>query len=634
MKAKIYVGAKKYALYIGRKIVQKTLEFLTLPARFISKKVQDLKQYLIYGQSVQRNLPEGYTQLEYIESTDMQRINTGFIPTINSKIRVKFAPMTTSQSIGFFGSRIDPFRFCATTFNSGAQFTFAMTNDTWSTNRTDVVLNKIYDCTAYNGKQIINGVEYNEQVLTSFTTTSSFLLSPIDRGGLASNGPAKFYLCQIWENNVLVKDLIPAKRNSDNVLGMYDLVSNTFLTNVGTGTFVAGNVAPTPTTPIEIESVGDKQLLPYGYTQLEYLESTGTQYIDTGYKMTSDVVEYGIRFYGTQPNGKSLFGTEGGSPTLYSGIPYSIQNTVYIGRGTAGSPSLLTDAINDYIIATSSSTNGTITTNGVALNFTYSGGIYKDGNIYLFTNNSIYIKQQATSIKCYSFYIKDNGVLVRNLIPAKRNSDNALGMYDTVSNTFLTNAGTGEFIAGNDIEQGGYKIPIEINGTTTNIYLDEPLRKIGEYADYIDFENQKVVRNVEKRILDGNITRGVVNVYGQGRCLATPLGKPIPAKIGLVSNFSVVNYTSSSIISTGQCFFAGYDGTVDGIYLCDNSLLKLSDWKTWLSNNNVELIYPITPIEQPITLPAISLPQDTVTIDTETNVKPSKLIITGDIDNE
>ena len=48
---------------------------------------------------------------------------------------------------------------------------------------------------------------------------------------------------------------------------------------------------------------------------------------------------------------------------------------------------------------------------------------------------------------------------------------------------------------------GKYKIPITVSGengdeTTTNIYLDEPLRKIGEYADYVDFANQCVVRQV------------------------------------------------------------------------------------------------------------------------------------------
>ncbi|MBQ8043837.1 MAG: hypothetical protein IJ272_06795 [Clostridia bacterium] len=46
---------------------------------------------------------------------------------------------------------------------------------------------------------------------------------------------------------------------------------------------------------------------------------------------------------------------------------------------------------------------------------------------------------------------------------------------------------------------GSSALPYELYRDTTviNIYLDEPLRKIGEYVDYIDFKNQKLIRNVE-----------------------------------------------------------------------------------------------------------------------------------------
>ena len=42
-------------------------------------------------------------------------------------------------------------------------------------------------------------------------------------------------------------------------------------------------------------------------------------------------------------------------------------------------------------------------------------------------------------------------VLVRELIPVKRLLDNKICMYDKVSDTFFTNEGTGEFIAGPEI---------------------------------------------------------------------------------------------------------------------------------------------------------------------------------------
>ena len=45
-------------------------------------------------------------------------------------------------------------------------------------------------------------------------------------------------------------------------------------------------------------------------------------------------------------------------------------------------------------------------------------------------------------------------------------------------------------------EPYGYKIPILIDNVTTNIFISEPLRKINDYVDYLDYENKKIYRNV------------------------------------------------------------------------------------------------------------------------------------------
>ena len=37
-------------------------------------------------------------------------------------------------------------------------------------------------------------------------------------------------------------EICPAKRDSDDVVGMYDLVSNTFFTNAGSGSFSYGEL--------------------------------------------------------------------------------------------------------------------------------------------------------------------------------------------------------------------------------------------------------------------------------------------------------------------------------------------------------------------------------------------------------
>ena len=46
-------------------------------------------------------------------------------------------------------------------------------------------------------------------------------------------------------------------------------------------------------------------------------------------------------------------------------------------------------------------------------------------------------------------------------------------------------------------EPYGYKISFTVNNQDINIYLDEPLRKKDNYADYIDYETQKLIRKVE-----------------------------------------------------------------------------------------------------------------------------------------
>ena len=52
------------------------------------------------------------------------------------------------------------------------------------------------------------------------------------------------YYCEFTEESNSVQKLIPCEREADNVLGMYDVVNDTFIE--GTGTFVSGGEAPTP----------------------------------------------------------------------------------------------------------------------------------------------------------------------------------------------------------------------------------------------------------------------------------------------------------------------------------------------------------------------------------------------------
>lgn len=56
----------------------------------------------------------------------------------------------------------------------------------------------------------------------------------------SAGGSFKIYYCKIYDNNELVRDLVPGIRKSDNVICMYDKVTGTFFENAGTGEFIAG----------------------------------------------------------------------------------------------------------------------------------------------------------------------------------------------------------------------------------------------------------------------------------------------------------------------------------------------------------------------------------------------------------
>lgn len=66
-------------------------------------------------------------------------------------------------------------------------------------------------------------------------------------GGLNRDGNATLkpkliiYSWKFYQDNVLIRDFIPCYRKSDNEIGLYDLVTETFYTNKGTGTFLKGN---------------------------------------------------------------------------------------------------------------------------------------------------------------------------------------------------------------------------------------------------------------------------------------------------------------------------------------------------------------------------------------------------------
>lgn len=171
-----------------------------------------------------------------------------------------------------------------------------------------------------------------------------------------------------------------------------------------------------------------------------------------------------------------------------------------------------------------------------------------------------------------------------------------------------------------EYEPYGYKIPVKVSGNgesiTTNIYLDEPLRKVGEYADYIDFENGKVVRNVKEVVLDGGenwragTTKTVTQVFRNDGIYFRPRPDAY-----FCDKFIVANQGDTEKISITEYMYIAVNKTRAN---------NVTDFKKWLSENPTVVAYPLaTPTETPITLPNIPTFKGTSIISADTTVQPS-----------
>jgi hypothetical protein len=192
-------------------------------------------------------------------------------------------------------------------------------------------------------------------------------------------------------------------------------------------------------------------LLPSGYVEVEYIEGTGTQYINTGFRTAAIPVKYHLVYqHDTVLGVAGFFGARESGPSRDSGWPnitssgnlalYVGTTSVSIGRQSVGS-------VNDLTIEITSATEYSYSHNGIVGNKTYSGDRSAGIPQYLFAVNSGGSARWQCAIKVYAFSITENGNLARNFVPCK-NADGEVGMYDTVTATFFGNAGSGAFIAG------------------------------------------------------------------------------------------------------------------------------------------------------------------------------------------
>ena len=389
--------------------------------------INAISYYPYYAPPIHEDvLPDGYTQLDYIQSTGTQYIDTGVSGGNSAAYEIVMNPLTASLSYEqYFAGDKNPVAPKIFREGTGTNMQFQGTT-AFSVDGLDSAFHNI----EYSGGMVkIDGsTAGNTGAGGGWGTLTWWVFNSHSEPTLFSTMQLKSL--KMWMNETIIRNFTPCKNPSGEV-GLYDYVTKSFYGNAGGGS------------------------LPAGYTQVEYIQSTGTQYINTGFKPNQDTrIDAEIET------------TDTGIPYFFWGARTSSETINFcllrVGSGVRAdygeSKLKVTDTPSTGKVPISQNKNictyGTKTVTNTASSFA------SQYPLYLFAANTGGTAGYFGRHKLYNCKIYDNGVLVRNFVPA-RNSSGALGLYDTVNSTFYTNAGTGTFTAGDEI------LPF-IAGTTTN----------------------------------------------------------------------------------------------------------------------------------------------------------------------
>lgn len=196
---------------------------------------------------------------------------------------------------------------------------------------------------------------------------------------------------------------------------------------------------------------GDTPVLPYD-AEIEFLQSSGMQYINTGIKPTTNFkCEIKAQYVQNNNGFDTLVGCFDG--TNY-GVAVGLQSTsggnkLYIQFG--GGSSYVTSSVNTttalHTFITQLSNNTlSINVDGTTNTGTYSGSL-PNMNLFLFARNKATVGNFANA-KIYYCKIWNGGNLVFDAIPVRVGTTGY--MYDRISGTLLGNGGSGSFTLGND----------------------------------------------------------------------------------------------------------------------------------------------------------------------------------------
>lgn len=305
------------------------------------------------------------------------------------------------------------------------------------------------------------------------------------------------------------------------------------------------------------------------YNVVEYIESTGTQYIDTGLimeKSTTMRMEISAQL------------TSNGN---WAGVNGYMQHQANLGGGSKGL------FVVDY--------NGNTHIENIYFNNTlkltqdwtsaYSGAENKvavigmgDKNNTWWTNISA--NKYAQVGKWYYIKVYKSGTLVRDYVPCVRNSDGVAGLYDKVENKFYTNSGTGSFgsgaATGDAVEE--YK-RVEHLDFTGGQYINTGIIPTAN----IKTESSFVAKSGDKWLFGSRTSYGSSDIYAFHITSGTEVWYQIKTNNTSPTRNVAAYFNNKSSLSTSRSAFTFNGQTFSGL---GTDALATSTWPMYIGSIN------------------------------------------------
>ena len=212
-------------------------------------------------------IPEEYQLVEYLENTENNYIDTGIFLNDTKSIEIglefNIDDIQNPDGAFFFGEKTDSTGHYSGIGWGNSDFVYRYGDTPYRLNITPKS-NLNYKIKFKKNEEKINGILKQNliaQNIETELTNSIFLFGVNYNGNISNNFQGKIYYFKVFEENKLINYFVPCYKIENKEIGMYDILSNSFISSLGDSNFILGEEKNTINTDLDIKFLGNGMIV-------------------------------------------------------------------------------------------------------------------------------------------------------------------------------------------------------------------------------------------------------------------------------------------------------------------------------------------------------------------------------------